>query len=74
MAMGNSVYTQPLTALDKYNTADSCKITTGSSMINVICQIGIIAARGSVPSANSPNILSQFLNIEKLDREIETTT
>jgi hypothetical protein len=75
MTTGNSVSIQPLTALDKfklyiYNTADSCMITTVSSIINVICETGIIAARGSVPSASSANILSQLFNIVKLDRKI----
>jgi hypothetical protein len=75
MTMGNSISIQPLPALDKfkldiYNTPDRCKIITVSSIINVICEKGIIAARGSVPSASRANILSQFFNIAKLDREI----
>jgi hypothetical protein len=70
MIIGNSVSIQPLTALDKfkleiYNTADSYMITIVSSIINVICEIGIIAARGSVPSESSPNTVELGYNVIK---------
>jgi hypothetical protein len=48
-------------------------IATVRSTTHVICETGIIAARGSVHPASSSNSLTQNFDIVKLERGIETT-